>query len=215
MKQYEPTRANTNTMLLFGTPIFMYDEYSNVKEIHDTSTEQLNLIENMGGNFSSTETNILELESYKTIKDRIIAGLNEYVNDVMHIESRHEFYITQSWLNVNPPGSEHHRHNHSNSLISGVYYIDADENNGITFISQNTSTITNNTTLQINVSEYTTANSNSWYLPIKPNDIIYFPSSTLHEVSANTSDKNRISLAFNCFVKGHFGNPQTLNELYI
>jgi uncharacterized protein (TIGR02466 family) len=213
MKQNNLVRANTNTMLLFGTPVFIYDEYSNVTEIHDTSSEQKNLIENRSGNFSSKETNILELESYKTIKDRIIAGLNEYVNDVLHVEDRHEFYITQSWLNVNPPGSAHHRHNHSNSLISGVYYIDTSEHDSITFISQNYQTITNNPTIQINVSEYTLANSNSWQLPVKNNLIVYFPSTTLHEVADNTGDKNRISLAFNCFVKGNFGSTKNLNEL--
>ena len=211
--QYPPTRAVTNTMLLFATPIFMYDEYSNVGEIFDTSKEQENVIENQGGNFSSSSTNILELESYKVIKDRILSGLTEYVRDVMHIDERHQFYITQSWLNINPPGSSHHRHNHSNSMISGVYYIDTNENDTITFLSQNHQALTNNPTIQLNVSEYNLANSHSWKLPVKNNDIIFFPSTTLHEVSTNTSERNRISLAFNVFVKGHFGNKQNLNEL--
>ena len=213
MMQYKPTRAISNTMLLFSTPVFAYDEYSDPTYVHDTSKEQENMIKNHGGNFSSQETNILELDSYKIIKDRIEAGLKEYINDVLHIQDKHEFYITQSWLNVNPPGSSHHRHNHSNSLISGVYYIDTTPDDNIMFISQNNQTVTNNPTLQINVSEYTLANSNSWQLPVKNNDIVYFPSTTLHEVADNTGDKNRISLAFNCFVRGHFGTKQTLNEL--
>jgi len=213
MMQYKPTRAISNTMLLFSTPVFAYDEYSDPNYVHDTSKEQENMIKNHGGNFSSQETNVLELDSYKIIKDRIEAGLKEYVNDVLHIQDKHKFYITQSWLNVNPPGSSHHRHNHSNSLISGVYYIDTTPDDNIMFISQNNQTVTNNPTLQINVSEYTLANSNSWQLPVKNNDIVYFPSTTLHEVADNTGDKNRISLAFNCFVQGHFGTKQTLNEL--
>ena len=213
MMQYEPTRAIKNTMLLFSTPVFAYDEYSDITYTHETFKEQENVIKNRGGNFSSKETNILELDSYKLIKDRIMDGLTEYVNDVLFVDKRHEFYITQSWLNVNPPGSSHHRHNHSNSLISGVYYIDTVPDDSIIFISQNNQTVTNNTTLQINVSEYTLANSNSWQLPVKNNDIIFFPSTTFHEVSDNNSDKNRISLAFNCFVRGNFGSKQTLNEL--
>jgi uncharacterized protein (TIGR02466 family) len=213
MMQYKPTRAITNTMLLFSTPVFAYDEYSDPNYIHDTSKEQQNMIENRGGNFSSAETNILELSSYSVIKDRILSGLHEYTNDVLHVEKRHEFYITQSWLNVNPPGSSHHRHNHSNSLISGVYYIDTSPKDSIMFISQNNQTVTNNPTIQINVSEFTIANSNSWQLPVKNNDIIFFPSTTLHEVSSNDGDRNRISLAFNCFVKGNFGSSQNLNEL--
>lgn len=213
MMQYKPTRAITNTMLLFSTPVFAYDEYSDPNYVHDTSKEQENMIENRNGNFSSSSTNILELESYKIIKDRIMSGLNEYVKDVLHIEDRHEFYITQSWLNVNPPGSSHHRHNHSNSLISGVYYIDTTPEDNIMFISQNHQTVTNNPTIQINVSEYTMANSNSWQLPVKNNDIVFFPSTTLHEVADNTGNKDRISLAFNCFVRGQFGAKQNLNEL--
>ena len=213
MMQYEPTRAITNTMLLFGTPVFAFDKYSDVNYTHNTVSEQEKMIKNHGGNFSSEETNILELNSYQLIKDRIVEGLNEYINDVLHIEKKHEFYITQSWLNVNPPGSSHHRHNHSNSLISGVYYIDTVPDDSIMFISQNTQTVTSNPTIKIDVSEYTMANSNSWQLPVKNNDIIFFPSTTLHEVVDNNSDKNRISLAFNCFVKGNFGSKQTLNEL--
>jgi uncharacterized protein (TIGR02466 family) len=213
MMKYEQSRAITNTMLLFSTPIFAYDEYSNPDYVHDTAEQQKLMNKNIGGNFSSIETNILELDSYKLIKDRILDGLNEYVRDVLHVDSKHEFYLTQSWLNVNPPNSTHHRHNHSNSLISGVYYIDTSPEDNIMFISQNTQHITNNPTIQINVSEYTLANSNSWQLPVKNNDIIFFPSTTLHEVAENTGDKNRISIAFNCFVKGNFGKTETLNEL--
>lgn len=207
-------KALDNTLLLFSTPVFMCDRYSNTSEVHDTTDEQLSTRENIGGNLTSTETNVLELESYSTIRDRIMSGLDEYINNVLFIDPQHEFYITQSWLNFNPPGSSHHRHNHSNSLISGVYYIDTTPEDSITFVSHyNSNTITNNATLQIDVSEYNITNSNIWTVPVKNNDIIFFPSTLLHEVSPNNSDKNRISLSFNVFVKGNLGTTITLNEL--
>ena len=180
-----------NTLLLFSTPVFVCNKYSNIVEVHDTTNEQLNTRENIGGNLSSTETNVLNLESYSTIRNRIMSGLEEYINNVLFIKPEHEFYITQSWLNFNPPGSSHHRHNHSNSLISGVYYIDTTPEDSITFVSHYSSnTITNNATLQIDVSEYNITNSNIWTVPVKNNDIIFFPSTLLHEVSPNNSDKN-------------------------
>ena len=206
-------RSMKNTMLLFGTPVFVYDEYTNVPDIHDTTNEQVDMTPNRDRNFSSKETRILELESYKEIKNRIINGLNEYVKDVLRIKDQHEFYITQSWLNVNPPNTGHHRHNHSNALISGVYYIDTSADAAISFLSQNNNTVTNNSTLSIGVDEYNVANSTSWHVPVSNNTIVYFPSTTLHEVSPNNSDKNRISLAFNCFVRGSFGTTETLNKL--
>jgi len=203
-----------NTLLLFSTPVFVCNKYSNIVEVHDTTNEQLNTRENIGGNLSSTETNVLNLESYSTIRNRIMSGLEEYINNVLFIKPEHEFYITQSWLNFNPPRSSHHRHNHSNSLISGVYYIDTAPEDSITFVSHYSSnTITNNATLQIDVSEYNITNSNIWTVPVKNNDIIFFPSTLLHEVSPNNSDKNRISLSFNVFVKGNLGTTITLNEL--
>ena len=56
MMQYEPTRAIKNTMLLFSTPVFAYDEYSDITYTHETFKEQENVIKNRGGNFSSKET---------------------------------------------------------------------------------------------------------------------------------------------------------------
>ena len=202
-----------NTLLLFSTPVFICNKYSDITEVHDTTAEQETIRENQGGNFTSTSTNVLDLDSYSLIRDRIMYGLNEYINNVLFIDPKHEFYLTQSWLNFNPPGSSHHRHNHSNSLISGVYYIDTTPEDSITFISNNNDTITNNSTLQIDVSEFNITNSNMWTVPVKNNDIIFFPSTLFHEVSPNNSSKNRISLSFNVFVKGTLGTTITLNEL--
>ncbi len=202
------------TLLLFSTPVFIYNEYSTISDIHNTTSEQLDTRENIGGNLTSNKNNVLDLESYSVIRSRIMSGLNEYVNNVLCIDLKHEFYLTQSWLNFNPPGSSHHRHHHANSIISGVYYIDTVETDNIMFVSHTTNTaVTNNSTLEINVTDYNITNSNAWTVPVKTNSIIYFPSTTLHEVSPNNSDRNRISLSFNVFVKGNFGSASTLNEL--
>tara|TARA_B110000046_G_C12806672_1_gene319499 strand:- start:19 stop:660 length:642 start_codon:yes stop_codon:yes gene_type:complete len=208
------TNPLDNTLLLFSTPVFMCNEYSStVNGIHDTANERKDVRENIGGNFASVETKVLNLESYKIIRDRVMFGLSQYVNDVLFVDPAYEFYITQSWLNFNEPGTTHHRHNHSNSLISGVYYIDTLPEDNITFISNNNDTVTTNSTLQIDVTNYNLTNSNQWTVPVTNNDIIFFPSKTFHEVNPNMSDKTRISLSFNIFVKGKLGDETTLNEL--
>ena len=35
--------------------------------------------------------------------------------------------ITQSWINFTKKGEYHHPHAHPNSLISGVFYVEADK----------------------------------------------------------------------------------------
>ena len=204
--------AFDNTMLLFSTPVYYHTDFHS-DQIHDTTKEQTKVTKNLEGNFSSQEHNILELESYQIIKDRILQGLHEYTRTVLLVDESVEFYITQSWLNINPPDTKHHRHNHSNSIISGVYYIDAGKDSEITFCTQNTSPITSNPSFSIPVKEYNLANSGYWTCPVYNNGIIYFPSTTLHEVGPNNSNRNRISLAFNVFMRGELGTEKTLNHL--
>lgn len=215
MIEYNPTKAQSNTMLLFSTPVFIYDTHCSDTNVHDTTNEQPEMTLNQGQNFTSVNHNVLELDHYSEIKSRILDGLDVYVNDVMCLDKKHIFYITQSWLNFNPPGTAHHKHNHSNSIISGVYYIETDETDGITFSSKSNTNITANETLTIDVAEYNLANSRNWTIPVSTNSILYFPSTTLHEVAPNKSNKTRISLAFNAFVKGQFGTTENLNELQL
>ena len=160
----QPTPLD-NTLLLFSTPVFVCKEYSStINDVHDTTNERKDVRENIGGNLASVQTKVLNLESYKIIRERIMFGLSQYVNDVLFVDPAYEFYITQSWLNFNEPGTTHHRHNHSNSLISGVYYIDTVPEDSIIFISNNNDTVTTNSTLQIDVTNYNLTNSNLMFM---------------------------------------------------
>jgi hypothetical protein len=75
--------------------------------------------------------------------------------------------------------------------------------------------ITSNPSYSIPVKEYNLANSSFWTCPVNDNGIIYFPSTTLHEVGTNNSDKNRISLGFNVFMRGELGDTKNLNLLQL
>ena len=56
----------------------------------------------------------------------------------------------------------------------------------------------------------------SWSFPVKSNELFLFPSWMEHQVDANEkATKNRISLAFNVYVKGTVGNMHELNELIL
>ena len=45
--------------------------------------------------------------------------------------------------------------------------------------------------------------------------LVLFPSWMKHGVDVNPSTKNRISISFNTFAKGNFGEKETLNELIL
>ena len=47
----------------------------------------------------------------------------------------------------------------------------------------------------------------------KKNHLILFPSTISHSVNPNNSDKERVSLSFNTFIKGYVGTKKRLTEL--
>lgn len=88
---------------------------------------------NIGNNLISKNTYILENENLKNLKNYFQQCINEYAYDYYKIDKKTEFYITQSWINFNEKGTQHHTHRHSNSVISGVFYVDGDEDCPIIF----------------------------------------------------------------------------------
>ena len=65
------------------------------------------------------------------------------------------------------------------------------------------------------VDSYNAINSYVWDFMVQKNDLLLFPSSTIHKVKIKDVSNSRISLAFNVFAKGAFGNKNELTELIL
>ena len=83
-------------------------------------------------NSTSNSSHIFNTRLYN-LKEFCENHIKIYVNEIINPENELDFYITQSWLNVTKPGEKHHKHNHQNSLISGVFYIATVEDDKIMF----------------------------------------------------------------------------------
>lgn len=92
------------------------------------------------------------------------------------------------WTNVNETGSSNIIHSHSRWHWSGVYYIQGRDTGKIAFYS--TPYLNQQVTKGLPFGQSFT---------VEPVDglLLLFPSYLLHEVLANTSDSQRINLAFN------------------
>lgn len=197
-------------MPLFSTPVFIKQTMLDTSDLVGVC-EQLPLTTNKGGNYITDEKHILDLPEFASVKSAVAEAVQQYANEVMCWQG-YEYYITLSWANINPPGSSHHPHHHSNSLFSGVFYIRSCDSsirlhapsNGIT-----------DQLLTFTPSEYNIWNSPTWNLPVKDNMIVIFPSKTQHSVDDNTTDLSRISIAFNVFLRGTFGQEKEANYLVI
>jgi uncharacterized protein (TIGR02466 family) len=198
-----------NFELLFPVPVmfntlnrdFTASELSYIKD-HSKKTYQ------NAGNTTSTNNYILNEPELNDLKNIVQTHIENYISKVYKPKYPVMPYITQSWLNWTKPGEYHHTHEHPNSFISGVLYINADiKEDKIKFHKSGYRQIFLDTDI------YDNLNSNTWWFSVKTKDLVIFPSSLTHNVETVTSGETRISLAFNTFLKGTIGDNKTLTEL--
>ena len=197
---------------LFPTPI--YTTKINRKFTKKESTffyNQKKHIVSNDGNTSSIDNYILNRKEFKNIKKLIDITCQDYLDKIICPSNDLQLYVTQSWLNFTEPNQFHHRHEHPNSVISGVLYIDTDkDNDNIKFFNP----IKYQQLLpKVNSDKYNLYNSSSWWFPVESGQLIIFPSSTTHQVDNKKGSNTRISLAFNTFYKGLLGVNRELTEL--
>ena len=85
-------------------------------------------------NTTSNDNYVLENKTLKNLKKDLNKKVINYFNEVVCTDNSIIPYITQSWINYTETNQFHHQHAHSNSYISGVFYIDAQkEVDSITF----------------------------------------------------------------------------------
>jgi len=156
-------------------------------------------------NTTSINSNILEIAALQNIKGFILTSIQEYFDKVICPDGNVIPFITMSWLNFTEKNGSHHRHVHSNSIISGVFYINAKkENDKIVFYKPGYNMI------DLTSSNLHPLNAPSWWIPVNSNELVLFPSELEHSVPTFTEDYTRISIAFNVFIKGSFGNKEDL-----
>jgi uncharacterized protein (TIGR02466 family) len=129
------------------------------------------------------------VKNCKDIEDNLFIFINEYLNKVALTPVK----LTNSWINFQKKGSTLLPHTHPGSSISGVMYLNVDENSShISFHNPNP------------FSNFMSKNNNSFFncdfQDIKPKTgcLIIFPSWLQHSsgLSINQSEE-RVALSFN------------------
>ena len=149
---------------------------------------------------------VLNDPDLSNLKQFVDESIKQYLRDVL--DENTQLDVTQSWLNETSNGEGHHYHCHANSYLSGVFYVQTNDDDKITF---------HNNDPRINyykptVNNWNLVNSESWWLPTPQNSLIIFRSDLCHSVPKTLNDK-RISLSFNTFPVGSLGNEQSATYL--
>ena len=159
-------------------------------------------------NYVSKDKYVLNQPDAKEVKDFCQHHLENFYRTVFgDTSTKTEKEITQSWYNMNRKGEFHHEHTHQNSIVSGVFYVNASPKDTIKFIDY--------THYAINVCDKdplkTPFNSVETSFNVSSGDLILFPSSTYHSVPLITEENNiRISVAFNSWIRGTIGEEDKI-----
>ncbi len=191
---------------LFPTPVVIF------KLDKGLSKEELNFLLNLKtkkntGNTISVNDKVLKRREMFKLKCFIEKCLHEYFVFVHAPNKTIKPYITQSWVNYTTKDQFHHKHTHPNSFISGVFYVKTDvKKDKIYFFKDGYAQI------KLTTDNYNLYNSDSWWLEVEENSLILFPSSLTHAVEKIKTDL-RVSLSFNTFLKGNFGDSEDMTDL--
>lgn len=202
-----------NIQPLFPTPVgfLNYDKPFSEEEL--TFIKSLDTRKNIG-NSTSVDSYVLNNALLSNLKSFIVSSLEKFFYETYNPIDSVKIKLTQSWVNYSSKGQFHHNHCHPNSIISGVFYINANKFfDKITFFKNSYIFESNHGQIKYDIKDFNTFNSNSWWFPVNTGDLIIFPSNLIHGVDPIDHDDTRISISFNSFVEGNLVNEDNLTLL--
>ena len=161
-------------------------------------------------NKSSVSSNVLDSSVMLDIKSFFESSLSKFLQTIYQPKTNVSLRLTQSWCNYSEKNGAHHVHTHPNSFISGVFYVQCNESDTITFYK---SLIEKS--VSIIPKTHNEHNSNLWSLRTNPGTLFLFSSDLPHSVIKVVGEKTRISLSFNTFPVGIIGEANDNSELIL
>lgn len=200
------------TIPLFSVPLFKTNiasldpiEKTWIKNL-DFPPQSVGLYESDNEDAINKGMKVLDQPQLKNLRQQILKAVNYFTSEILDVEQK--FELTTSWVNKYGKADLNHQHSHPNSMISGVYYIESDESSApIVFNKPYFYTNLFHETIKPTFKNKNNNQFNLDYYGLKPvtGDLLIFPSWLEHTVPPQEVDKERWSLAFNCFVTGKLG----------
>lgn len=144
---------------------------------------------------------------FREVKQEILGLCREFAKAYSHIVD--DVQICNSWGNVVAYGESIRYHKHSNSYISGSFYLS--EGSPFNIMDRDRAELFGFSPRVQSGDNYRAMESFTIYP--KPRRIILFPSGLMHSVLPSKSQARRYSVAFNAIPVGRIGAPTSLMEI--
>lgn len=151
------------------------------------------------GSYTSFDTvaKIFDFEELVSIKNHVLTSAQELHNN-LNLDG--ELELTKSWFSINRKNSYHGIHHHCPDIWSGVYYVQADQEDA-TISFMNTNIMNTNWPYRSGKTNLNDYISSEKVCRVSSGMTIFFPSYLQHHVAQQTADQERITIAFNLNLK--------------
>jgi len=191
---------------LFAVPVGKIAMKQVTPEIKNFLIDHEDVIVRPMSTSTNRNLNILDNPICAPLKKEIVEQVHAFLHNCLGVSKKLDFRMTNSWVSRQDPGTECWMHSHSNSLLSGVLYLQSTVNSGrIIFHKRKHFDNVFSETLDIPIEVANPITGNGW--PVEPtqHSMVMFPSNLEHSVEVNNSDQVRYSVAFNFFAYGVYG----------
>ena len=199
-----------NKFDIFSTPLVIESKMYTLKH------EELDFIQSIplrktDNNSISKNIFVLENKELSKLAKMIDYYIDGYVNNVLEINEKVK--RTQSWLAVSKKGQSHHQHEHPNTFISAVFYVNCDS--GDLVLKRQNSAIQDGFNFGFSVKKFNSSNCRKWIVPARTGDLVIFPGHITHYTTDNEHDDDRIILGVNYFISGEVGSLKSVDLITI
>lgn len=199
---------------LFPTPLY-------VTNYEGDTTQLIKYFDSCEMNPSTGPYGMISKNSYiidnpicKEFSNWLMYHFKQFATNIMRYNYE-ELQFAQSWLTYKAPGEFHKAHTHPNTLIAGVFYYDAHEDDAAICFSKESRSFNRSyiePSLLPDYQEYPYSQEEIYFKP-KKNNLIIFPSYLIHGVPPNKTNRVRKALGVNALTKGKLGDKETISEI--
>ena len=155
--------------------------------------------------YQITKQNLQDHIAFEEMCNLILQCAKTYCQDVGY--KPHDLYITSMWMNKFSTGQTIGPHTHTNSLLSGVYYMNSLPEQGGTDFFNPVSKMRNSISVSRDDTMFLTDKVTS---RAEPNKLVLWPSYIEHRSEKNSTNKPRYTLSFN-ILSSKLGNQEHFN----
>lgn len=155
------------------------------------------------------------LENPKLDKIKELINIHALIFRDSIMACTNDLELTSSWLTVNHKGDSHPQHNHAHTIFSVCYYPRAETGSLVLIAPGGKNTWQQEYRMGFKYSEFNKWNSSDWSIPVLSGDIVIFPGWVSHLTTPNESEKSRLMIGANYWLKGHMQFFDDLDSITI